>query len=297
MALRRMIRAVQWLGAEIDRTNLGLIAAGCAFFGMVAIFPAIAAVIALFGIVADPGIVGDQMELLRDIMPAEAYSVFASQVMGLLNTRNETLGWASGLSILLALWSARAGVAAVIRGLNEIHGRGNRGGLHHALVALTLTIALVGVALSALILVVVAPVALAFLPLGPVQTFAAEAFRWTLAITVLLAGLSLLYRFGPNSSGEARPGWFTPGAVVAVAVWLAASVGFSIYLANFGNYNRIYGSIGAVIALMMWFYISAYLVLFGAVVNRLAVRLKERRAAMSPLQPGDQAPNGRAETA
>jgi len=287
---KRMIRAMQWLGAEIDRTNLGLIAAGCAFFGVVAIFPAIAAVIALFGLVADPGVVTEQMELLREIMPAEAYTVFSTQVLGLLNTRSDALGWASGLSVLLALWSARAGVAAVIRGLNEIHGRGSRGGLRHAIVAMTLTVSLVGVALAALILVVVAPVVLAFLPLGPAEAFAAEAFRWTLAIAVLLAGLSLLYRFGPNPGGEARPGWFTPGAVAAVAVWLAASVGFSVYLANFGNYNRLYGSIGAVIALMMWFYISAYLVLLGAVVNRLILGQADTSRRGAPSRPPPAAP-------
>ncbi|SLN39331.1 YihY/virulence factor BrkB family protein [Roseisalinus antarcticus] len=260
---------------EIERTNLGLISAGCAFFGMVAIFPAIAAIIAIFGLVADVDVVRDQLGLLRDIMPEQAYLLLARQVNSLLNTRSHTLGWASAVSILFALWSARAGVAAIMRGLNEIHGTPNRGGLRQALVALLLTVALVSVAVVSLVAVVVAPVVLAFLPLGPAATWAAEAVRWGLALAVLLIGLGILYRYGPNARGH-RPKWLTPGSTFAVVTWLAASIGFSIYLTNFGNYNKVYGSIGAVIALLMWFYISAYLVLLGAVLNDM-IRLRSER--------------------
>ncbi len=267
--LRQALRVLSWLGAEIDRTNLGLIAAGCAFFGMVAIFPAIAAVIALFGLVADPVVVGEQLDLLRDLMPPEAFALFERQTLALLAARSDTLGWASGLSILLALWSARAGVLAIMRGLNNIHDQPNRTGLWQAVVAFALTIGLVGLALSALMLVVVAPVALALLPLGPAAAWTAEALRWTLAVAVLLAGLGLVYRYGPNSPGEMRPGWISPGALAALTLWLAGSLGFNLYLANFGNYNEVYGSIGAVIALLIWLYLSAYIVLLGAVLNHL----------------------------
>ncbi|KAA9007953.1 YihY/virulence factor BrkB family protein [Histidinibacterium aquaticum] len=292
MTLRRLWRIIQDVGAEIERTNLGLISAGCAFFGVVAIFPAMAAIVALFGLIADPSVVTDQLELMREIMPQDAYAIFARQVYSLLATQSDTLGWASVLSLGVALWSARLGVAAIMQGLNEIHGRPSRGGVRHVFVALLLTASLIGVALTALVAVVISPILLAFLPLGPYATVAAEAVRWATALTVLLAGLGILYRFGPNAKGE-RPPWFTPGAWTAVILWLAASVGFSIYLSNFGNYNRIYGSIGAVIALMMWFYISAYLVLMGAVMNkqfRLRAERKAERRRMEARSSGEPVP-------
>jgi len=263
---------------DIDRMNLGLIAAGCAFFGMTSIFPAIAAIVAIFGLLADPNVVLEQMELMREVIPDQAYGLLATQVETVVSTSSDTLGWTTGVSILLALWSARAGVAAIMRGLNEIHGNPLRGGMRRMLVALMLTASLIAVAIVALLAVVVSPILLAFLPLGPYQTMIAEALRWSVALAVVLAGLGILYRFGPNARGE-RPRWFTPGAAVTLAVWLAASVLFSLYLSNFANYNRFYGSIGAVMALLMWFYLTAYLVLMGAVLNLRLRRRRERRAA------------------
>lgn len=253
-----------WSTAE--RSNLGLIAAGVAFFAMFAIFPAIAALIAVFGLVADPGVVEGQLDMMADFIPQEAFGLFKDQIDRLLSTRTETLGWATIVSISLALWSARAGVAALMRGLNAISGARNRGGLRHYAVALLLTACLIGIAVAALLVVVVAPIILAFLPLGTLTTVALQALRWLMALFILMAALGLLYRFGPNERGH-RTGWVTPGAAMVVVLWIVASVGFSIYLTNFGSYNEVYGSIGAVIALLMWLYISAYLVLMGAVLN------------------------------
>jgi len=107
---------------------------------------------------------------------------------------------------------------------------------------------------------------LLFLPLGPLTEMALSAARWVIAIAVVMMGLSVIYRFGPNRRGH-RPSWFTPGAAVAVLIWAAGSWGFSYYLANFGQYNEIYGTLGAFIALLMWFYLSAYVVLLGGLLN------------------------------
>jgi membrane protein len=249
-----------------DRANLGLIAAGVAFFGMFAIFPAIAALIAVFGLVADPRIVEDQLVLMREIIPVEAYVLFETQIASLLSTRPDTLGWATALSTFLALWSARAGVAALMQGLNAIGGGRNRGGLRHYAVALLLTICLMGIAVVALLVVVIAPIVLAFLPLPGIAGWVLEVLRWVVALFIVLSALGLLYRFGPNPRGP-RMGWVTPGAFLVVVFWILASVGLSTYLTNFGSYNEVYGSIGAVVAMLLWLYISAYLVLMGAVLN------------------------------
>ena len=246
--------------------NIGLIAAGVAFWGMLAMFPAFAAVVAIFGLVSDPVYVAQQMELLRGLVPEDAFKLLNDQVRTLTGAGTQTLGFATFLSLAIALWSSRLGTAALIQGLNQINRQPNRMGLRHYLTAVTLTLCLVALAIVAIFAIVVTPIALRFLPLGAFSTNAIEVARWLLALWVLVMGISLLYRFGPNRRGQ-RMAWLTPGAFVTVAAWAAASAAFNLYLSNFGRYNEIYGSIGAVIALLMWLYISAYLVLLGAALN------------------------------
>lgn len=246
--------------------QLSLIAAGVAFFGMFAIFPGIAAVIAIFGLLADPAVVSEQLSLMEDIIPPDAYGLFAGQIDRLLTARTDTLGWATVVSISLALWSSRAGVAALMGGLNAIAGTPPRNGIMQAIVALGLTICLVSLAIVALLTVVVAPVVLAFLPIAGSTAWLLEGLRWIIALSVLLLGLGLLYRFGPARRGD-RGRWFTVGAVTVVILWIAASAGLSYYLTNFASYNEVYGSIGAVIGLLLWLYVSAYLILLGAALN------------------------------
>ena len=250
----------------IDQKNLALISAGIAFYGILAVFPGLAAIIAIWGLVSDPAIVDAQLDLMRGSIPDDAFRLLSVQVERLVRTSSSTLGWAGALSILFALWSARSGVSARIRGLNTIHGTRNRGGVMHYLIALFLTACLVGVALVALTTIVIVPIILAFLPLGNFAELVIEVIRWSTAITVLLMALSLLYRYGPNRP-DYRMSWITPGSFLVVIFWAAASAGFSLYLSNFGTYNEVYGSIGAVIAMLMWLYISAFLILLGASLN------------------------------
>ncbi|SMY09551.1 YihY/virulence factor BrkB family protein [Flavimaricola marinus] len=263
---RQYWRVLKAVFERAERAHLGLIAAGVAFFGMFAIFPAIAALIAVFGLVADPSIVEAQLSLMKEIIPEEPYKLFEGQISSLLQARSDALGWATALSTLVALWSARAGVAALMQGLNAISGGRNRRGLRHYAVALLLTACLVGIAVAALLVVVIAPIVLAFLPLSGAAGLLLQVVRWVVALFIVFAALGLLYRFGPNNRGN-RMGWITPGAFLVVVLWIIASIGFSTYLTNFGSYNEVYGSIGAVIAMLMWLYISAYLVLMGAVLN------------------------------
>jgi len=246
--------------------NLGLISAGVAFYAMLAIFPAIAAIIALWGVIADPVIVDAQVQLFRGLVPPEAFAILDTQVSQLVRANNSALGWATAISTGAALWSSRAGVAALIRGLNAIYHVSNRNSFRQVFVALALTFALIGMVLVALASVVIVPIVLAFLPLGPLMQLALSSVRWIVAGAVVMFGLGVIYRYGPNRR-RSRPAWFTSGAVVAVVIWGLASYGFSLYLANFGKYNEIYGALGAVIALLMWFYISAYVVLLGASLN------------------------------
>jgi membrane protein len=257
---------------DIGDKNLGLIAAGVAFYAMLAIFPGIAALIALWGLMSDPQVLIDQLDAIESILPPDVVRLIASQINALSNASGDQLGWAGLLSTLFAIWSARSGVASLMLGLNAIHDRQNRGSLRHYLISLVLTLALLGVSMVTMSAVVVVPVVFSIIPLGGATALMVEIFRWIAAIFVLQAALAVIYRFGPNNRGE-RLQWLTPGAVLAVLLWAVASYGFSLYLTNFANYNEVCGSIGAAIAMLIWLYISAFLILLGAEVNlHLAAR-------------------------
>lgn len=259
MVVREVIRI-------IGDKQVGLIAAGVAFFGMFGVFPGIAALISIFGLISDPVIVQEQLALLRGVIPPDAYDLFAGQMERLLSARSNTLGVTTFVSIAVALWSSRAGVAALMGGLNAIAGTPARNGVWQAIVALGLTICLVLLASLALLAVVVAPVILSLLPIQSDTASFLEALRWIVAIAALFMGLGLLYRFGPSPQAH-RGRWFTIGAAVVIVLWGGASTALSYYLSNFASYNEVYGSIGAVIGLLLWLYVSAYLVLLGAVLN------------------------------
>ncbi|RYH03598.1 YihY/virulence factor BrkB family protein [Salipiger sp. IMCC34102] len=246
--------------------HITLIAGGVAFFGIFAIFPGIAAVISLFGLMADPAVVVQQLDLMEEIIPRETYLLLVGQMGRLLAAQTETLGWTSIVSLALAVWAARLGVAGLMDGLNAIAGRRARNGFKQIVVALTLTVLLVALSLVALIAVVVAPIVIAFAQLPDDTAWVLEGIRWAVALFVLYAALSLLYRFGPNQR-DARLRWMTVGAATAVVLWIGASAGLSYYLGNFTRYNEVYGSIGAVIGMLLWLYLTAFLILLGAALN------------------------------
>lgn len=276
--LRLALRVILAVFRRIGQRNVGLISAGVAFYAILAIFPGLAAVIALFGFLADPSVIRDQLALLQDFAPPEVYRLLNAQLDALLGATQSTLGWATLISTTAALWSARAGVGALQRGLNAIHGGETRSGFWQIASAVGLTIALVGVVLVALLSVVVVPVILSCLPLGPLSGMVLSVLPWAVALAVMVWGLGLMYRYGPNpGAGSLRRATARntrPGIVLAVVLWAGASIGFSVYLGNFGNYNEVYGSIGAVIALLMWLYIGAFVVLLGACLNAEIDRLR-----------------------
>lgn len=258
--------AVFAAGRQIASNNLGLIAAGVAFYSMLSVFPALAALIAILSLIADPAVVIVQLEEIRGVMPDEVYDILNRQIVTLVSASSGTLGWASAVSLGVALWSARAGVGAMMHGLNLVYAQQGRTSLRHYLRALLLTVSLLGVGVVSLLTVVITPIVLAFFQLGTLAALAVEVLRWAIAVVVIFAGIGLLYRFGPNRKGV-RMGWLTPGAIMAGTSWAVMSIGFSFYVTHFGNYNEVYGSIGAVIAMLVWLWISSFLVLLGAALN------------------------------
>ncbi|MEO5613505.1 MAG: YihY/virulence factor BrkB family protein [Cypionkella sp.] len=259
-----------------EQAELDLIAAGVAFYAFLAIFPAAAAIIAIWGFISNPSVIRDEIELLRGFLPNDAYSLIFGQVEALLAVPAGNLGLTTLVSTALALWSARAGVAALIRGLNAIHHLPNRSGHWHQLRAIVLTFVLVGLVLAALVMAVILPVVVAYLPSAiPSSTLADSNLLLGVVAAVLAVGLA--YRLGPNYTST-KPPLLSWGLLVAVILWVLATRGFTLYLANFASYNRVYGSIGAVVVLLMWLYVSAYAVLLGAAVDA------ERNRNRKPFQ-------------
>jgi membrane protein len=262
---------------ELNQRNIGLIAAGVAFWGMLAIFPGLAAIIAVWGFFADPLVIDEMLKVLAEFLPAEAFRLIDRQVMRLATANNSTLGWTTLVSTGAALWWSRAGTEALIRGLNAVYRRSNRVGVRQWLAPIGLTLAIVGVSLVALASVVIMPIVLAFLPPGTWTQTLLSASRWGIAALVMVMGLGIVYRYGPNRDGFRRGPWLTPGVFVALFIWIAASYGFSSYIQNFNRYNEIYGTLGAAVILLLWLYISAYAVLLGGALNAKLERNARRR--------------------
>ncbi|MBD3786337.1 MAG: YihY/virulence factor BrkB family protein [Sphingomonadales bacterium] len=258
---------------RLASSNISLIAAGVAFYAMLAVFPGLSATIALWSAFADPAVIRTYLAVADDFIPPEAFALLNDQIMALLTGPRAAIGWGTILSAAVALFSARAGVGALIEGLNVIHGTKPRATILSFAFGYLMTIALVTVMLAALATVVIVPVAINVLPFHALSDWMLSGMPWAAMLLLMLSALGILYRYGPNTEGRRDP-IVTLGAVLAAVVWGIASLGLTYYLANFGNYNKVYGSIGAVMALLMWLYVSAFSVLLGAALN---AELEERK--------------------
>ena len=260
----------------MDERHMGLIAAGVAFYTMFAIFPGMAATIAIWGVFGDPSVMHDYLEQIHGVIPDAAYGVLKDQLDALIAANTGSIGWTTYASLGVALYSVHGAVASLVNGLNAIHARGHRVGMLRVAASLLLTLAVLGLGLAALATVVFVPLILNFMHLGHYGAFVLVYLPWVVLFLALFILLGLFYRWGPTSeSRDLRHSWASPGAFVAALLWIAASIAFSVYLTYFGAYNRIYGSIGAIIALLTWLYISAYILLFGAVLNAERARMRQ----------------------
>ncbi|MES2144301.1 MAG: YihY/virulence factor BrkB family protein, partial [Pseudomonadota bacterium] len=223
--------------------------------------------IAIWGMVADPGVISDYLVVAERFLPPEAATLVHDQVIGLTTAPKVALGWATVISLVIAIYSARAGVSALVQGLDVVHRARPRSWLWGWAVDFILTAALIGALMVALVTVVVVPVLLSYVTFGTFEAWLIKVLPWGAMFLLVLTCLSILYRFGPNVPGGFRSPWITVGVLVAALAWSGVSIGFSVYLSNFNSYNTIYGSIGAVIILMTWLYLSVWAVLLGGAIN------------------------------
>jgi membrane protein len=251
----------------IRDTNASIVAAGVAFYAFLALVPALIAVVAIYGLVASPADVKDQITSFASAAPRDARRLLSNQLSSITRDAGGGTGIAAAIAIGAALWSASSGIAALNTGLTVVNRENEtRGMFKRRLLALALTLlAVVGV-LVMLALVVALPSLLDSAGVSGIGKTALELARWPLLAVLLLGGLAVIFRYGPQ---RRRPKWrwVSPGAVVAMIVGLAASVGFSIYVSLLGSYNKTYGALGAIIVVLLWLYLMAFAALFGAALN------------------------------
>jgi membrane protein len=271
---------------EIDKDNLSIVAAGVAFYGLFAIFPAITAFVTLYGLVTDPAEVEQQLAPLRDVMPEDAFGILQQQMHSVVTQASGSLGLGLLLSLALAIWSSTKGTKAIFTALNIAYGEHEeRGFFSLNLWSLTFTVGGIVFIIVALLVIAAVPAALAIVGSpGGVLEFVLLALRWVVMAVLMMLALALLYRYGP-SRATARFQWVSPGAIAATVLWLVASVAFSLYVRHFGSYDKTFGSLGAVVILLMWFYISAYVVCLGAELNAELERQTRRDSTTGPEKP------------
>jgi membrane protein len=251
---------------EMNADRLLSIAGGVAFFVLLAIFPAITALVSAYGLFFNASTIANNFSLMQGVVPDNALSLVRDQA-GNIASHSRALGIGIIVGILLALWSAMSGVKAVIDALNVIYEqKESRSFIKLNVVALIFTLGGFAAFLLAIAAVIVLPLALSSIGFGGETATLTRILRWPALFIVLLAGLAGLYRYGPDRR-TARWQWVSVGSVFAAVTWILSSYLFSWFLANFANYNATYGSLGAAVGLMMWLWISAIVVLLGAELN------------------------------
>ncbi|WP_256326195.1 YihY/virulence factor BrkB family protein [Sphingomonas sp. NFR15] len=253
---------------EAGSDNIGLIAAGVAFYGFLALVPLLGATVLVYGIAADPPAVTHDITKLASVMPADIARLIGEQLMNVVETSDGKKGLGLLIALALALFGARNGAGAIITALNIVYEeKETRNFIHVNLLALMMTTLAVIIAILALAAIATLGYLEAFIPDAPgLLVVAGKIVVCGLLMLVGAAVAASLYRYGP-ARRRARWIWLTPGSLLAALMWLALTMGFGIYVANFGNYNATYGSLGAVVVTLTWLYGSSYILLFGAELN------------------------------
>jgi membrane protein len=252
---------------ETKSDHVSLIAAAMAFYALLAVVPALTAIVLIYALISDPAQITQQMSQLSSVLPEEMRSMLESQLTSLAGQASGSLGTGVIFSLLFSLWSASKGSKALMEALNIIYDeKEERGFIKQNALALGLT--LLGAVLSvvAIAVAVALPTVLDKVGLSEPLKIVIPAFSWVLLLGLFSFFLSTAYRFGPNRKA-AQWKWVSWGAVTAAVLWLGASLLFSWYASSFGNFNKTYGSLGAIVVLMMWFYISSFVILMGGELN------------------------------
>jgi membrane protein len=283
------IRAPGWKAVamrvkdRIGTDNVSIISAGVAFYLLLSIVPALAATVAIYGLFADPQTISDHVQSFGGFLPGQAQELIQEQLTRLSETSGEALGIGALIGVLVSLWSATRAMVAMMASLNIAYGEEeSRGFVVLNLIALALTLVLFVFLGLSLMLVAVIPVVLNIVGLSGGAALVVQLLRWPVLAACLLLALAVLYRYAPDRK-KARWAWVSPGALVGGILWLLGSVGFSLYVSYSGTYEATYGSLGAVVVMMMWLFVSAFAIMLGAEWNAETERQTRQDPTDQPL--------------
>ncbi len=261
----------------VGEHNTGLLAAGVAFYALFALFPALGAATWIFGLLANPATIHDQLDSLKDVLPAEAWRLIDQQLTA-LTSHSTGLSLAGIFSLLVALYSARLAASSMMEALNTVYGtKETRGFLVTNGVAILFTLMAIAILLVAVGVMIVLPIIFSFAGLSSVSADIIRYARWPALALLMALALAFTYRYGPNRK-HACWKWLTWGSGFATVLWLIASFGFSWYVSAFNSYDKVYGSIGAVVILLFWFWLTTFSGLLGAELDNAI----ERKAGVPP---------------
>ncbi|MGI8682630.1 MAG: YihY/virulence factor BrkB family protein [Mycobacteriales bacterium] len=261
--------------------QVSLLAAGVAFFTLLALAPALAAVVSIYGLVTTPAEASRQIADFTTALPKDARSLLADQVKTVAGGNPRGLGIALVIGVLLSLWTASGGMKQLIEAVNVAYDESEtRKFLRLRGLALLFTLGMIVVFVATLGLLAVLP-AVVNSSAGQVV---ANVVRWPLLAVLTAAALAVLYRYAPDRDNP-KLRWVTWGAGIATLLWVVGSVLFTIYVSNFGHYNKTYGSLGAVVVLLLWLYLSAFIILLGAEINAEMELQTAKDTTKGPEQP------------
>lgn len=252
---------------QISEDNISLTASGVAYGWLLAIFPLFGSLMAIYGVIADPIDVQHQVEGLFGLLSPDVVATLHDQLTKLTQKSEAALGFGALVGILFSLWSANSGTKAMITALNIVYAeKEKRSFFRLNIVSLALTGGMILAVVVALLLMVAVPIAFRVVGMEESTKTTINILRWPALAIAFMFGLAVLFRYAPSRQ-KPKWRWVSWGSVLAAVLWVIASGAFAIYVANFGNYDETYGSLGAVIVLMMWFYITAFIILLGAELN------------------------------
>ncbi|MBA3517848.1 MAG: YihY/virulence factor BrkB family protein [Rhizobiales bacterium] len=271
--------------SEFSEDRVTLIAAGATFYLLLALFPALAAFVSIYGVVADPQTIADHVAFLGGVLPSGGLELIQSQLQSLISQDPSSLSFGFLFGLALALYSANNGILTLFEAMNIAYDEAEkRGFVMRYAISLLFTLGAIIIGILFIVSVGVVPAVLAFVGLGTVAETLISLARWPILFAASAAAIAVLYRYGPSRE-RAKWRWVTWGSVLATIVWIIASVLFSWYLTNFADYNATYGSLGAVIGFMMWTWISVIILIFGAELNSEMEHQTARDSTTGPEKP------------
>jgi membrane protein len=255
------------LWTQIDDDHVMLVAAGVAFYSLLALFPLLTALVSIYGLIADRGDIEQHLSKLYGLLPRDAIEIMRQQLVKLNSTEAPKLGLLFGASLLFSLWSANKGVTSMFEAMNIAYGeRERRNFFHFNATSLLFTFGFILFLVVSLSAIIAVPPILEYIGLDEETHWLLSLSRWPILVIIVVTMNALIYRYGPSRE-KARWVWLSWGSVASAIAWMATSALFSFYAANFGNFNETYGSMGAVVAVMTWIWLSAIIVIAGAELN------------------------------